>query len=57
MTTTSIEEWLKTNKPTNCDGFNHTTLERTYDGTITGRRDSIKTAKKKLRIIKNLHKK
>jgi len=53
MSDQMIEEWLKSNKPENCDGSNHTTLERDYYGNIIGRRDSIKTVKK---TVKKLHK-
>ena len=51
------ENWLKNNNITDCDGENNSTLKRDFHGNVIGRRDTIKTAKKKLRIIKNLHKK
>jgi len=53
MTTDEMKEnWLKTNTPQNCDGLNKTTLKRDANGTVIGRRDTVKSAKQKLSYIK-----
>ena len=51
MSDQMIDNWLKSNEPKNCDGSNHTTLERNISGKITGRRDSIKTVKKAVKSM------
>ncbi|RLA60974.1 MAG: hypothetical protein DRQ78_09060 [Epsilonproteobacteria bacterium] len=49
-----IKEWLAKNTPTDCDGMNNTTLKRSVNGEILGRRQTIKSTKRKARKLQSL---